>query len=77
MKLDLNIIQQMISKIINLYYKNLNGKKEIESENIIADYLGLINKLFFKIEKNEYTSTYLSLPDYYTFISKRNIKINL
>ena len=57
------------------YSKNLNGKKEIESEEIIANYLGLINKYFFILEKKEYTSTYLSLPDYYTSYQKETLKL--
>ena len=57
------------------YSKGINGIQEIESEYIIANYLGLINKYFFKIEKKEYTSTYLSLPDYYTLYQKETLKL--
>jgi hypothetical protein len=45
---------------------NIEGQKEeISSDFIIADYLSLINDYYFKKEKYEYTTTSLSVPDFY------------
>ena len=55
------------------------NKEEISSSMIIADYLSLINKFFFKKDKNEenvnYDFTTLSVPDYYTDYHKQELKL--
>ena len=58
------------------YYQNSEEEKEeIKSENIIADFLVLIKKYYFKIEKNDHTSTFISVPDFFTAYQKENIRI--
>ena len=55
--------------------KDENGLKEINVEYIIADFLILINNYYFKLEKIIYSSTYISVPDYYTSYQKDLIKL--
>jgi len=58
------------------YNYNLEGEKEeIISDYIIADYLNLINYYYFEKEKYEYTTTSLSVPDFYTKEQKEKLKI--
>ena len=56
-------------------YNELREKEEIGSENIIADYLSLINKYYFEKEKYDYTNTCISVPDFYTENQKEILQI--
>ena len=55
--------------------KNPEGDEEIESDVIISDFLFLINLYYFKNEKYTYSSTYISIPDYFTCYQKQQIQI--
>ena len=54
---------------------NLNILKNIKDDIIIADYLSLINEYYFKKEKIDYTSTSISVPDFYTFNQKKKLRL--
>ena len=56
-------------------YKDSDGLKEINVETIITDFLILINKYYFKTENYKYSSTNISVPDYYTSYQKDLIKL--
>ena len=53
---------------------NFNTLKNIKSEFIIADFLSLINDYFEK-EKIDYTSTSISVPDFYTINQNKELKL--
>ena len=53
---------------------NFNSLKNIKSEFIIADFLSLINDYFEK-EKIDYTSTSISVPDFYTINQNKELKL--
>ena len=57
--------------------QNPEGNKEIESDVIISDFLFLINLYYFKNEKYTYSSTYISVPDFFTCYQKQNIELIL
>ena len=64
--------------INNFKFQNYNKegeKEEIKSEFIIADYLSLINDYYFEKEKYEYTTSSLSVPDFYTKKQKEKLKL--
>ena len=66
------------TNINNFKFHNYNSegeKEEIISDYIIADYLSLINYYYFEKEKYEYTTTSLSVPDFYTKEQKEKLKI--
>ena len=50
-------------------------KEEIKSENIISDFLSLINKYYFEKEKIDYTSPSISVPDFYNINQKEELKL--
>ena len=45
---------------LEFYYHDYKGEKEILSEYVLADYLSLIKKYYFKQEELYYTSTFIS-----------------
>ena len=55
--------------------KGINGIKEIESENIISDYLSLINDYYFEKNKINYDYSSISLPDFFTPKQKQILKL--
>jgi len=58
------------------YYQNSEEKEEeIKSENIISDFLSLIKKYYIVTENNTYTSTFISVPDFYTSYQKECIRM--
>ena len=57
----------------SFYIQNPNGIEETDTDILISDFLFLINKYYFKNEKYNYTSTYISIPDFYTFYQKQYI----
>ncbi len=59
---------------VNIQEYNSNIEKEKKSEFIIADFLSLINDYFEK-EKIDYTSTSISVPDFYTINQNKELKL--
>ncbi len=57
------------------FYVENEIEKKITPNNIIADFIELINEYFFKKEKINYTCTSLSVPDYYSFSQRRNLRL--
>ena len=55
--------------------KNPAGSKEIGSDIILSDFISLINEYYFAKEKYEYTSTYISVPDFFTSYQKQQVEI--
>ena len=55
--------------------KNPEGSKEIGSDIILSDFISLINEYYFTKEKYEYTSTYISVPDFFTSYQKQQVEI--
>jgi len=87
LKQNLNTSYNNLSRIIG-YDKNLKVFKDeklfnfntLENTNnpyefIIADFLSLINDYFYDKSKIEYTSTSISVPDFYTFNQKNKLKL--
>ena len=67
-----------INEDINNYKfqsKTINGIKETKSENIIADYLSLINDYYFEKKKVNYDYASISLPDFFTPKQKQILKL--
>ena len=56
-------------------YKLESIELKISTSNIIVDFLSLINEYFFHQEKIQYNSTVISIPDFYTFNLKQNLKL--
>ena len=57
------------------FYVEDNSETIISTNNLITDFLDLINEYYFTNEKINYTSTSLSVPDYYTFELRRNLRL--
>ncbi len=57
------------------YYHNSTEKKKIKSEVIISDFLGLLKKYYIKTEKYYYTSTYISVPDFFSSYQKEELRL--
>ena len=64
-----------ISQYKFFFYVENEIEKKITPNNIIADFIELINEYFFKKEKINYTCTSLSVPDYYSFSQRRNLRL--
>ena len=83
-KYNLPIFQNEINSFFyyGSYFKESNHFKYfnnyyLNSENIIADYISLINHFFFQKEKIEYDYTIICVPDYYLIYQKEEIRIIL
>ena len=57
------------------FYVEDNSETKISTNNLITDFLDLINEYYFTNEKIKYTSTSLSVPDYYSFELRRNLRL--
>ena len=57
------------------FLKKQEEFKEIGSDIILSDFIYLINKYYFTKEKYEYTSTYISVPDFFTSYQKQQVEI--
>ena len=55
--------------------KNLKLLKEKGSECIIADFLSLIKEYYFEKEKIEYDFTTISVPDFYDYSQREELKL--
>ena len=55
--------------------KGINGIQETENENIIADFLSLINDYYFEKNKVDYDYLSISLPDFFTPKQKQIVKL--
>ena len=73
MKYELNEIKKMENHKFLL--KNPKGYEEIESDIILSDFIILINKYYFINEKYLYSSTYISVPDFFTCYQKQSIQL--
>ena len=56
-------------------YKLESKELKISTSNIIADFLSLINEYYFHQQKIQYTSTVISIPDFYSLNLKQNLKL--
>ena len=65
----------MKKKKIEFHFFNYKGKEnKISGNNVLADFIYLINDYFFKKEKIKYTSTSFSVPDFYTPSQRQKLK---
>ena len=63
-------------KKIEFHFFNYKGKEnKISGNNVLADFIYLINDYFFKKEKIKYTSTSFSVPDFYTPSQRQKLKL--
>ena len=60
---------------LSFYNYEDENLKEIHSDNIISDYLSLINYYYFDKNKFSYNFTSLSVPDFFNFEQKNRLKL--
>ena len=60
---------------LKFYCRYDNVFKEIQAECVLADFIMLINKYYFKKEKYYYSSTFISVPDFYSAHQKEYLRL--
>ena len=53
-------------KLFQFYSQNSFSKNEIKSENVLYDFLSLINSYYFIKDSYSFSYTFISVPDFYT-----------